>query len=73
MTVTGERTAVEVDLGEMIDALITRADGDFVLLSNESWHCRERKAHTLSNQVNPDFLEVDLSCAFPSPDYTCSE
>ena len=73
MTVQGERTAVEPILRQKIDALIK----DAVLLSNirasDSWHCRERKAHTLSNAVAPDFLEVDLDCAYPSTHYECDQ
>lgn len=73
MTVTGERTAVEPQLRQMIDSLVQ----DHLEASDQAndltFHCRERKAHTLSNAVNPDFLEIDLGCGYPSSNYSCSE
>ena len=51
---------------------------DAILNSNQempvTFDCRrERKAHTFPIAVDPNFLEVDLSCAYPSPNYECDE
>ena len=73
MTVQGERTAVEPILRQKIDALIKRAIENYDRNASRSADCRERKAHTLSNAVDPNFLEVDLSCAYQSPNYDCDE
>ena len=72
-TVKGERTAVEPILRKKIDALIKRAIENYDRNASRSADCRERKAHTLSNAVDPNFLEVDLSCAYQSPNYDCDE
>ena len=73
MTEKGERTAVEPILRKRIDALIKRAIENYNQDAKDSFHCRERKAHNLSNVIDPNFLEVDLSCAYPSPHYDCDE
>lgn len=73
MTVTGERTAVEPLLRPMIDSLIQYHIEVFNQARDLTFHCRERKAHTLSNAVNPDFFEIDLGCGYPSSNYDCSE
>ena len=73
MTAIGGFATCEADLRNAINDLIdatTLMDNE---LKDNSFNCRERKAHNQSNAEGPDYLEVDINHTYPNnnPNYTC--